>query len=126
MKSSNYSNISNLSLAITKALNAGVHANCKNFWYKGLLIVGVADNDSRPEDWKQAIKQDGIGEFRHVLRGLRRTADGGFDRSQDLSENFGNSVLPTKYLIDRNGIILLRVTGTDKTELDAKLKEIFG
>jgi len=99
-----------------------VHERYRN---ENLVIVFIGDNDNTQDQWRQAIEEDGIGEFRHVLRGLKRLPEGGFDRSYDLSENFGNRVLPTAFLIDRTGTIILRSTG-DKEALDAKLKEIFG
>ncbi len=91
----------------------------------GLIIVCVSDDDSNPDKWKEAIAKDGIGEFKHVLRGLKRTADGGYDRSEDLDDDFGVSTLPTKFLVDKNGIIIFKC-GSETEALDAKLKEIFG
>ena len=91
---------------------------------KGLLIVCIADDDNAPDKWKGAVAQDGIGVLRHVLRGLKRT-EHGFDRSEDISDDFGVSVLPTKILIDRSGTIMLNCQ-EDTDALDAKLQEIFG
>ena len=47
----------------------------------------------------------------------------GYDKSEDVSEQYASHFLPTKYLIDREGNIIGKVTDE---ELDAKLKEIFG
>jgi ribosomal protein S3 len=48
-----------------------------------------------------------------------------FDRSNDISENFGIHTLPTKILIDKNGMIIGRY-GEQEEGLNKKLKEIFG
>ena len=93
---------------------------------KGLEIIGVSDDDSAPQAWKRAVDQDKIGVWKHVLRGLKRTSTG-FDQSEDVSEGFGIHSLPTKILIDKNGIIIGRYGGggdTDK-EMDKKLASIF-
>lgn len=96
---------------------------------KGFEIIGISDDDSNPEAWKKAVAQDGIGVWKHILRGLKRV-DGPelFDRSKDISEHFGIHTLPTKILIDPNGIIIGRYGGggEDDAAMDEKLSEIFG
>ncbi|WP_262511105.1 TlpA disulfide reductase family protein [Chitinophaga flava] len=37
---------------------------------KGFEIIGISDDDSNHDAWKKAVSQDGIGIWRHVLRGL--------------------------------------------------------
>jgi len=37
---------------------------------KGLEIIGVSDDDRNPSAWRKAVKDDGIGVWRHVLRGM--------------------------------------------------------
>lgn len=93
---------------------------------KGFEIIGVSDDDSKPELWKAAVAQDGIGMWKHVLRGLKRTADG-FDRTKDISENFGIHTLPTKILIDKEGKIIGRYGGGGESDeaMDKKLAELF-
>jgi thiol-disulfide isomerase/thioredoxin len=90
----------------------------------GLAIVCVSDDDSAPDKWRAAVAQDGLEEFHHVLRGLKRTASG-FDRSEDINELFGIHALPTKILIDKNGIIIGRYSG-NSADLDKQLADIFG
>ena len=96
---------------------------------KGLEIIGVSDDDSKPEAWKKAVEKDGIGVWKHVLRGLK-WVDGPamFDRTNDISEGYGIHSLPTKILIDPNGIIIGRYDGgsEDDEAIDKKLAEIFG
>ena len=108
--------------------NPHVKALYEKYRKKGFDVVYVADNDSRPEDVLKAIDQDGIRKYHHVLRGLKTLKDAngkmtGFDKSEDVSEQYAIHFLPTKYLIDREGKIIGKV---NDEELDAKLKEIFG
>jgi thiol-disulfide isomerase/thioredoxin len=92
---------------------------------KGLEIIGVSDDDNKPENWKKAVEQDALP-WRHVLRGLEwEKLRKGEKSENDISEKFGIHELPTKILVDKNGVILGRY-GEDDEELDAKLKEIFG
>jgi thiol-disulfide isomerase/thioredoxin len=96
---------------------------------KGLEIIGVSDDDSNPEAWKKAVEKDGIGVWKHVLRGLKRV-DGPqvYDRSASISDKYGISSLPTKVLIDPNGVIIGRYGGggEDDAAMDKKLAEVFG
>lgn len=95
---------------------------------KGFEIIGISDDDSNHAAWHKAVADDQIQIWKHVLRGLQRTAGGGFDKSKDISEPYGISTLPTKILIDPNGMIVGRYGsngGTD-ADLDKKLIEIFG
>jgi len=93
---------------------------------KGLEIVGISDDDSAPEAWKKAVEKDGIGVWRHVLRGLKRTPEG-FDRSASISEGYGIHTLPTKILIDKQGVIIGRYGGggEDDAAMDRKLESLF-
>lgn len=110
-----------------RASNPHLKEVYKKYKDKGFEIVCIADDDSSPEKWKNAVKADGIEAFRHVLRGLKRTAEG-FDRSNDISDLYGIHSLPTKILIDKEGIIVGRYGGGGEPHemLDAKLKELFG
>ena len=108
--------------------NPHVKALYDKYNKKGFDVVYVADNDSNPQEALKAIEQDGIKKYHHVLRGLitKKDANGrmiGYDKSEDVSERYAIHFLPTKYLIDREGKIIGKVTDE---ELDAKLKEIFG
>ena len=92
---------------------------------KGFEVFCVSDNDSSPEKWRDAIKQDGIEKFYHVLRGLRIIDEERlkFDKSKDISELYAIHFLPTKYLIDKDFKIVGKLSDE---ELDDKLKEAFG
>jgi len=92
---------------------------------KGLEIIGVSDDDSKPENWKKAVEQDALP-WRHVLRGFdMKKIQRGEENPEDISLKFGIHELPTKILVDKNGVIIGRYYEYDE-ELDAKLKEIFG
>ncbi|HMI05818.1 MAG TPA: TlpA disulfide reductase family protein, partial [Pedobacter sp.] len=93
---------------------------------KGFEVVGVSDDDSAPDAWKKAVAQDKIGVWKHVLRGLKRTA-AGFDKSEDISAPYGIHSLPTKILIDKEGMIVGRYGGGGEGDeaMDKKLAELF-
>lgn len=94
---------------------------------KGFEIVCVSDDDSKPEAWKKAVAQDHTDAWKHVLRGLKMTKAGEFDTSTDISKPYGIHTLPTKILIDTNGMIIGRYGGggEDDGAMDKKLEEIF-
>jgi glutathione peroxidase-family protein len=93
---------------------------------KGFEIIGISDDDNKPEAWKKAVEKDGIGIWKLVLRGLKRTQNG-YDDSGDISHNYGIHTLPTKILIDPKGMIVGRYGGggEDDNAMDKKLEEIF-
>ena len=92
---------------------------------KGFEIVCIADDDSSLDAWHKAIEKDGIGAFRHVLRGLK-WKDGKPDKGADISDRYGIHFLPTKILVGKDGMIIGRYGGGEEEQLDAKLAEIFG
>lgn len=92
---------------------------------KGFEIVCIADDDSSLDAWHKAIEKDGIGGFRHVLRGLK-WKDGKPDKSADISDRYGIHFLPTKILVGKDGMIVGRYSSGDEEQLDAKLAELFG
>lgn len=96
---------------------------------KGLEILGVSDDDRDHDKWKKAVEKDGIGVWRHVLRGLQYK-EGSHERiniDQDISEGYNISTLPTKILVDPNGIIVARYDGSeeDDKKMDQDLAAIF-
>jgi thiol-disulfide isomerase/thioredoxin len=95
---------------------------------KGLDIIGVSDDDDKPENWKKAVQKDSIGIWHHVLRGLDwDKIKKGIKNEADISDKFGIHSLPTKILIDRNGKIIGRYgEGAHSDEdLDKKLASLF-
>lgn len=95
---------------------------------KGFEIVGVSDDDSKPDAWRKAVADDGIGIWKHVLRGMdREKLLAGIFNPNDLSKQYGIATLPTKVLIDKEGNIIGRFSGGDKDDekMDSQLKQIF-
>lgn len=102
-----------------------IYSKYKN---KGFEIIGVSDDDSKPEAWKKAVAQDGIGVWKHVLRGLdmeKRMKNE--PNPEDLSDYYGIHSLPTKILIDPSGMIIGRYGEgrDDDSALDVKLEAAF-
>lgn len=96
---------------------------------KGLEIIGVSDDDRKPDAWKKAVEQDGISMWKHVLRGLdMEKLRAGIYNERDISKKYGIYSLPTKILIDPQGKVIARYEGDDKdeAEMDKKFKAVFG
>lgn len=91
---------------------------------KGIEFIGIADDDDTPDKWKEAIAKDGIGIWKHVLRGLKRK-NNAYDNSNAINEKYGIQTLPTKILIDRDGKIIGRYA-EEEGPLDEMLKKLFG
>jgi len=94
---------------------------------KGFEILGVSDNDEKPDAWRKAVKKDGIGVWHHILRGLKYDEKTGYNRETDINEGYNIYTLPTKILINPKGVIIGRygTGGEDHEALDKKLEEIF-
>lgn len=93
---------------------------------KGLEIIGVSDDDRAPAAWKKAVEQDKIGIWKHVLRGTKPAAKG-YGMSESINDTYGIHTLPTKILIDKNGVIIGRYGGGGESDeaMDKKLAMIF-
>jgi len=93
---------------------------------KGLEVIGVADDDGATDKWNAAVTKDGVGIWHNVLRGYDRSLKPGQENPKDISSKFGVQVLPTKILIDPEGKIIGRFTGTeDESQLDTALIKAF-
>lgn len=95
---------------------------------KGFEVFCVADDDSKPELWKEVINQEGMENYYNILRGLKTIRDeqgrtSGYDRSNDQSDKYAVHYLPTKYLIAADGTIVGKMDTNE--DLDKKLEEIF-
>lgn len=96
---------------------------------KGMEIIGVSDDDSRPEAWRAAVAKDSIGIWKHVLRGIdlekMKAGDVNLNnhKNEISSSKYAVASLPTKVLINPEGVIVGRYGGgaQDEGELDKKL-----
>ncbi len=101
----------------------------KKYNSKGFEIVGVSDDDRDHDAWRKAVEKDQIGIWHHVLRGLK-IKDGRIDfndKSTDISDGYNIESLPTKILMNPDGVIIGRYgsgRGTD-TDLDMDLANLF-
>jgi thiol-disulfide isomerase/thioredoxin len=99
----------------------------KQYHDRGFDIIGIADDDNKPDEWKKAVAKDNVGVWHHVLRGLDwKKFENGEDNPADISNKFGVHSLPTKILIDKNGVIIGRYDkGTDEevAAMDKKIAE---
>ncbi|WP_298709626.1 AhpC/TSA family protein [Chitinophaga sp.] len=96
---------------------------------KGFEIIGISDDDSNHEAWKKAVAQDGIGIWKHVLRGLdMKKRQNNEPNPEDISDYYGIHSLPTKILIGPDGVIVGRYGGGGENDeaMDKKLAEVFG
>lgn len=93
---------------------------------QGLEIIGVADDDTRIPQWKEAIVKDSIGIWHHVLGGsnMDKTIKGE-KNAKDIMARYGIQALPTKFLIDPNGVILAKAIGDDLKDVDEALIKAF-
>lgn len=95
---------------------------------KGFEIIGVASDDGREDKWKEAIAQDKIGIWKHVLRGYKGSNEETASTQIDISKAYDIPTLPTKILVDPTGKIVGRYTGGEEQDaaMDKKLAEVFG
>ena len=97
---------------------------------KGLEVLAVSDDDRDSIVWKKAIVRDGTGIWHNVLRGLDWDKIRNHQpNDKDISEKFGIHSLPTKILIDPQGMIVARYDqGTDEeaAAMDKKLADLLG
>ncbi len=93
---------------------------------RGLTVIGIADDDDNPKAWQQAIKKDGTDIWYNILGGKKEGKNGQVDISASISDKYNIHALPTKILIDRDGIIIGRYTGIEEeSKLDKQLIQIF-
>ncbi|MBV8252826.1 MAG: AhpC/TSA family protein [Chitinophaga sp.] len=91
---------------------------------KGFDIVGIADDDRTEKAWVAAVEKDGLP-WRHVRRGASLNFEAMKNNPNDISLRYGIHSLPTKILINPEGVIIGRY-GSEEEALDKKLKEIYG
>lgn len=89
---------------------------------KGIEFIGVS-SDTDPIAWRKAVQKDGLP-WQHVLGFEKEKRLKGIKNENDVDMLFGIYSLPTKILIDPNGVIIGRFS-EEETELDAMLNKIF-
>ena len=91
---------------------------------KGLDIIGVSGDGTNAKAWKNAVVQDNIGIWHHVIGNPNYMRND----PNDVDKKYGVRTLPTKILIDPSGKIIGRfgdnLGGTDE-DLDKMLASIF-
>jgi thiol-disulfide isomerase/thioredoxin len=91
---------------------------------KGLDIIGVSDDGTNAKAWKNAVVQDNIGIWHHVIGNPNYIRND----PNDIDKKYGIRTLPTKILVDPSGKIIGRfgdnLGGTDE-DLDKMLASIF-
>ncbi|MDR2843745.1 MAG: TlpA family protein disulfide reductase [Candidatus Symbiothrix sp.] len=98
---------------------------------KGFEIIAIADNDRTPDIWRKAVEDDKVGVWKHILRGLdveialKGDANLAHHPKEISGSKYAVTVLPTKVLVDPDGIISGRYNGNSEG-LDEKLEETFG
>ena len=100
----------------------------KKYHAKGLDMVYVSDDDSNEAAWHKAVEKDqltGDG-FHHLLRGLKilDKQKYTFDKTNDISEKYAIHYLPTKYLIDKKGNIVCKISEGEDEKLDAQIEKL--
>ena len=101
----------------------------KKYHDKGLEMVYVSDDDSAPDKWRKAVEEDGLTAegFHHVLRGMkwdRSKGMAGIDHTNDISDKFAIHYLPTKFIIDREGKIVCKISEEEEAKLDERLEAL--
>jgi thiol-disulfide isomerase/thioredoxin len=96
---------------------------------KGLEVIAVSDDDGHADTWEKAVAKDSTGIWHNVLRGLDWEKMRKNEKNdKDISEKFGIHSLPTKILIDPNGMIIGRYdkgTEEEAAAMDKKIAEAF-
>lgn len=90
---------------------------------KGFEIIGIADDIKSEGKWKKAIQEDKINDWINILKSEEKKD--AKDNNYDLLSVYKVEYLPTKILINKNGIIIARYNEYNENELDLKLAEIF-
>lgn len=94
----------------------------EQFHPKGLEVIGIASDDSKPDAWRKAIIKDNVGTWHNVLQGLDKSKP----LQNGINSKFSVMSLPTKILINPTGKIIGKFTGDEDSRLDQKLKNVFG
>jgi thiol-disulfide isomerase/thioredoxin len=82
---------------------------------KGFDIIGISDDDTRLQQWHNAVKTDSTAMFHQILRGAGKKSA---TNARDLHKAYNIQSLPTKILVDPSGKIIGRYGDNDTTTDD--------
>ncbi|EDM38474.1 thioredoxin family protein [Pedobacter sp. BAL39] len=108
--------------------NPHLLAQYNKYKKNGFEIIGISDDDSKQDAWRAAVEKDGIGVWKHVLRGFSMSqTEVSPDMNTDITVRYNVRSYPTKILIDPSGKIIGRYVGSgeDEKELDLMLAKVF-
>jgi len=94
----------------------------KKYNKAGFDVIAIAEDDDAVTSWKKAIQKDGTSLWHNVLSGRQSNKSS----PNSITYKFSIGALPTKILIDKNGIIIGRYMEADEKAMDEKLAAIFG
>jgi thiol-disulfide isomerase/thioredoxin len=93
---------------------------------KGLVIIGIASDDGTQDAWRKAVDQDSVSLFHQVLSGYdRKKSQDEKTNPADIGKKYGIVSLPTKILIDKDGMVVGRYEDDDPTMMDTRLAGLF-
>ena len=106
-----------------RAGNPALKETYKKYKHLGFEIIGISDDLGKDKFWRQAVNQDGIGIWKHILRGTAK--DLKKERIlNDLNQKYSVNSLPTKILINKEGYIVDIFKAGDE-RLDLVLNKLF-
>ncbi|QEM11756.1 TlpA disulfide reductase family protein [Mucilaginibacter rubeus] len=101
----------------------------RKYGKKGLVIIGIADDDRTLGAWRSAVEKDQIGVWHQILRGYApKTGNTYKTNPDDLDYAYGVHDIPTQILIDPNGRIAGRFgdnQGGTQQDMDQMLMSVF-
>ena len=105
-----------------RAMSPHLRELYSKYHFKGFEIISLSA-DTDPGKWKTAIAKDSTGSWTHIGKHLNEGA-----RADEIEHNYDVQSLPTMILIDKQGYIVGRYTGSEDLtmeDLDSKLWELF-
>jgi peroxiredoxin len=96
-----------------RAENKDLRQLYKQYKSKGFEILSISD-DSDLEQWKNAIKNDSVQIWKHAL--LSNTTIRNTETINGEVNEYFFKILPTKFLVDKEGIIIERFEGGGETK----------
>lgn len=88
---------------------------------KGIEFIGIASDDDRVNEWKEAVSKDGTGIWKHILSGAS------MKKRNSINQLYFTPMLPVIFLINSDGVVIGRFDGSDEIDrnLTKQLEKIF-